>query len=54
VPFIPPFKTAILGQTNGKTSGSAVHSAVHTQNATQKKHGSVKTAAQNHAFQVVN
>jgi len=27
-PFISPFKTAFLGQTNGKTCGGAVHFAV--------------------------
>ena len=30
VPFIPPFKTAILGQTDGKTGGSAVQIAGQT------------------------
>ena len=33
VPSISPFKTAILGQTDGKTNGGAVHSAVQTQTA---------------------
>jgi len=28
VPFILPFKTGVLAQTDGKTDGGAVHSAV--------------------------